>query len=169
MKFIPCFLLGFLLQAGVTHAAPPLMQEDDKTLIKLTGERTKLQRQTNPVDRAKTGIKVSELLLTLVSGAVRKGDLELMATRLNEYTATITDAHETLVKTGRNAHSKPSGFKDLEIALRRQMRQLDDLGGALSFDERSPVTRARTVAADIRDAILKAMFGGQNNAPSVRS
>ena len=41
-----------------------------------------------------------------------------------------------MIKTGRDAHRKPKGFKDLEISLRRQVRILDDIGKGLTFDQR---------------------------------
>ena len=100
--------------------------------------------------------------MTLVSDAVKNGDLERMEQRLDEYVAAIQDAHQSMVKTGRDAHRKPKGFKDLEIALRRQVRQLDDIGAGLTFDQREPVVKAREQASSIRDDLLKALFGEQN-------
>jgi hypothetical protein len=121
---------------------------------------SRLKTQGDPVSRTKTNIKISEILITLITDAVRGGDLEVMEHRLDEYTAAIQDAHQTMVKTGRDAHRKPGGFKDLEIALRRQVRQLEDLGGTLTFDQREPVEKAKTQAAEIRDNLIKLLFGG---------
>ena len=67
-----------------------------------------------------------------------------------------------MMKTGRDAHRKPGGFKDLEIAFRRHVRQLVDIGKALTFDEREPLDKAKDEAIDIRDDLLKALFGEQN-------
>ena len=140
----------------------------DKRLQRLEKERQNLARQTDPVGRTKTEIRISEILLTLVSDAVQSGEIEAMEKRLDEYTAAIQDAHQTMMKTGRDAHRRPGGFKDLEIALRRQVRQLEDIGKGLTFDQRDPVDKAREQAADIRDDLLKALFGEQN-APSRKS
>jgi hypothetical protein len=70
-----------------------------------------------------------------------------------------------MMKTGRDAHKKPKGFRELEISLRRQVNQLKDIGGALSYDQREPVEKARDEAARIRDDLLKALFGSQNVTP----
>lgn len=145
-----------------------LQTDYDKRLQRLEKERANLGRQTDPVGRTKTQIKISEILLTLVSDAVQSGEIEAMEKRLGEYMAAIQDAHQTMMKTGRDAHKKPGGFKDLEIALRRQVRQLEDIGKGLTFDQRDPVDKAREQAADIRDDLLKALFGEQN-APSRKS
>ena len=139
-----------------------------RQLERLQKEKANLNRQTDPVGRTKAQIKVSEVLLTLIGNAVQAGDMDLMQKYLGEYMAAIHDAHQTMMKTGRDAHRKPGGFKDLEIALRRHVRQLEDIGKALTFDEREPVDKAREEAADIRDDLLKALFGEQN-APSRKS
>jgi hypothetical protein len=145
-----------------------LQTPTDKRLVRLESERDKLKRTTDPVDRAKTDITISEILLTLASDAARSGEPEVLGKRLGEYVDTIQDAHQTMVKTGRDAHRKPGGFKDLEIALRRQIRMLDDLGHGLTFDQREPVDKAKQQASDIRDDLLKALFG-EENAPSRKS
>ena len=162
------FLLLMNLNSGAAVPFSFLQTGYDKRLERLQKEREKLVRQTDPVGRTKTQIKVSEILLTLVSDAVQSGEGEVMEKRLGEYTAAIHDAHQTMMKTGRDAHRKPGGFKDLEIALRRQVRQLEDIGKGLSFDQRGPVDNAREVAAEIRNDLIKALFGEQN-APSRKS
>src|SRR5207247_5883331 len=97
--------------------------------------------------------------------SVQAEEQERVDERLDEYAAAIQDDHQTMAKAGRDAHKKPKGFKDLEIALRRQVRQLEDIGQGLSFDKREPVEKAKAEASTIRDQLLKALFGEQN-APS---
>src|SRR5262245_58864625 len=106
----------------------------DKRFERLQKERDKLIRQTDPVDRTKTCITVSEILLSLASDAIKTGEPEVLDKRLSEYVDTIREAHQTMMKTGRDAHRKPKGFKELEIALRRQIRLLDDLARTVTFD-----------------------------------
>jgi len=153
-------LLVFTLSSGAV--------QPNKQLERLQKEKANLTRQTDPVGRTKTEIKISEALLTLISDAVQAGDMELMQKYIADYCAAIKDAHETMMKTGRDAHRKPGGFKDLEIALRRHVRQLVDIGKALTFDEREPLDKAKEEAIDIRDDLLKALFGEQN-APARKS
>jgi hypothetical protein len=142
-----------------------LQGQIDKRLERLQRERDKLSRLTDPVDRTKTDITISEILLSLAGDAARSSEPEALEKRMTEYVQTIRDAHQTMVKTGRDAHRKPKGFKDLEIALRRQIRALDDLAHNVTFDQRDPVDKAKQEASDIRDDLLKALFGEQN-APS---
>jgi hypothetical protein len=160
------FVLLLFLSLNLFAAALSFSQSNsDKRLERLQKEREKLNGQTDPVGRTKTQIKISEILLTLISDAVNSGEAEVMEGRLEEYRSAIQDAHQTMMKTGRDAHRKPGGFKDLEIALRRHVRQLEDIGKGLTFDQREPVDKAKEQAVDIRDDLLKALFGEQN-APS---
>ncbi len=158
-------LLVFSISSCAVVRTTPLRAQFDKRLQQLEREKDKLRRQSDPVDRTKTQIKISDLLLSLVSDAIRVNDFEMMEARLDDYVSAIQDAHQTMVKTGRDAHQKSKGFKELEIALRQQVRQLEDIARGLAFDQRDPVEKAKEEAANIRDELLKALFGEQN-APS---
>jgi hypothetical protein len=170
MQKLERFLLLLVVVAFSSCAirTTPLQGQYDKRLERLQKERDKLTRLTDPIDRTKTDIAISEILLSLASEAIKTGEPEMLGKRLNEYMDTIRDAHETMMKTGRDAHRKPKGFKDLEIALRRQIRVLDDLAHSVSFDQRDPVEKAKAQASDLREELLKALFGEQN-APSRKS
>ena len=164
MKQFMLAVLASSLASCAMHAIPTF-QEPDKRLVNLQKEKDRLTRATDPVQRTKTQIKISEILLVLTGDAVRTGDMEDMQQRLDDYVAAIQDAHKTMVKTGRDAHKKPGGFRDLEIALRRHVNRLKDIGDALTFEERDPVQKARDEAGRIREELLKALFGGPNVTP----
>ena len=158
-------MLLFLVAASCAVRTASLQGQVDKRLERLERERAHLKNATDPVDRTKSDIAISEILLSLASDAVRSGEPEVLEKRLGEYVDTIEDAHQCLIKTGRDAHRKPKGFKDLEIVLRRQIRMLDDIGKGLTFDQREPVDKAKQQASDIRDDLLRALFGEQNAPP----
>jgi hypothetical protein len=164
MKQFMIAMAALSLASCAMHAIPTF-QEPDKRLVDLQKEKDRLNRATDPVRRTKSQIKISEILLGLTSDAIRTGDLDGMQQRLDAYVAAIQDAHKTMMKTGRDAHKKPGGFRDLEIALRRHVNRLKDIGDALTFEERDPVQKARDEAARIRDELLKALFGGPNVTP----
>ena len=164
-SFVLIVLLIVSSCAARSSSSSSFRQAYDKRLERLENEREKLKRQTDPVGRTKTEIRISEILLTLVRDAVKTGDLELMEQRLEEYVKAIEDARQTVMQTGRDAHKKPGGFKDLEIAFAAKSRQLEGIEQGLTFDQREPLDKAKEQAADIRDEMLKALFGEQN-APS---
>lgn len=156
------FILLIVLTTASCTIRTASLQQIDKRLERLDREREKLKRTTDAVDRTKIEIDISEILLSLVSDAVRSGEPEVLGKRLGEYVDAIEDAHQGLMKTGRDAHRKPKGFKELEISLRRQIRILDDIGRGLTYDQREPVDKAKQEASSIRDDLLKALFGEQN-------
>ena len=155
-------LVALLFGLSVYAAGSSLWAQQEKQLERLSKERQRLQREDDPVGRTKTQIKVADILLSLISEAVNNSNFDRMQSHLEEYLAAIQDAHNTMMKSGRDAQKKSGGFKDLEIALRRHVRQLEDIGGVLTFDQREPVEKARGQATEIRDELLKALFGGQN-------
>ena len=136
-----------------------------KTEVSLQKERTSLSKTNNPVDRTKIQIKISNLLLTLLADAARDGNDKLAEQYLNDYSRTISDAHITMMKTGKDAHKHPAGFKDLEISLRKQQRQLSDAGKLMDVDSRADVDRVRKQASDISDELVKTMLLREPNAP----
>jgi len=150
------FLVAFLLNVRVLPAASP--QQADKRTEQLQKEREKLKREKDPVDHTKIQIKISEILLTFVADAIKNENSEELQKQLDEYCRTIQDGLQTMMNTGRDANKHPAGFKDLEIALRRQGLRLDSLGQALTYDQREPVLKAKAAASAIHDRLIKALL-----------
>lgn len=151
--------LPLVLQLVVALAPTALAATDEERARELQKERAKLEKVTDPVDRAKIGIKISEILLEDVGESVKEGDLHQMEQQLVQYSAAIQDAHQVLLNSGRNAAKKPGGFKELEIALRKQARTFDDFTRMVnSLQARVPIERAKELAIGIRDKLLKALF-----------
>jgi hypothetical protein len=152
MKRIASCLLILLL----TNA--PAWAGAENRALELQREREKLEKERDPVDRAKIGIKISDLLLDNVADSVRVGNFTDMEQELSAYVATIESAHQTLVDSGLNAQKKSGGFKDLEIALRKQVLKFDDYARMLTGDRREPLEEAKKLATGIRNKLLKALF-----------
>ena len=164
LKRLPLMLIVVAL-SSCTIRTGFLQGQIDKRLERLQKEKDKLSRTTDPVDRTKTDITISEILLSLATDAVKTGEPELLGKRLNEYVETIRDAHQTMMKTGRDAQRKAKGFKELEMALRRQIRMLDDMARSVSFDQRDPVEKTKQEVSEIRDDVFRALFGERNVPP----
>jgi hypothetical protein len=135
-----------------------------KTEEQLKKERSNLTRTTNPVSRTKIEIKISDLLITLMTDAARAGEDKKAEQYLNDYSNTIADAHLTMMKTGKDAHKHPEGFKDLEISLRKQQSRLSDAGKLMDVDSRDAVDKVRKQASNISDQLVKTMLLKDPNA-----
>ena len=157
MKRVVTVPLVLLLVVALAPTA--LAATDEERARELQKERAKLEKVTDPVDRAKIGIKISEILLEDVGESVKEGDLTQMEQQLVQYSAAIQEAHQVLLDSGRNAAKKPGGFKELEIALRKHARTFDDFTRMVnSLQARVPIERAKELAIGIRDKLLKALF-----------
>ena len=132
--------------------------EDDARAKELARERQRFAREVDPVDRAKIGIKISDILLEDVAESLKDGQFDAMEQQLTAYTETIQTAHSGLVESGRNAQKKPEGFKELEIALRKHLRRLEDFSRVLNLQRRIPLQKAKDLAGGVRDKLLKALF-----------
>jgi hypothetical protein len=133
----------------------------DVRLQRYDQERARLQRATNPVDRTRIQIRISDLLISFMGDAVGDGDREVLEARLDEYRETIINAYDTMMNSGRDATRSPGGFRELEIALRQHIRQLGDIGSQLTFENREPIERLISEVSSRRDQLLDALFPGQ--------
>ena len=136
-----------------------------KTAAALKKERSNLEKTSSPVQHTRIAIKVADLLITLTTEDAHAGNDRAVEENMNEYARTIEDARSTMIKTGADAHKHPAGFKDLEIAMRKQQRRLADIGKLVDFDKRSPIEKALKLASDISDKILRLMLLREPNAP----
>jgi hypothetical protein len=152
MKRIVSCLLFLLLTGTPSYGAA------ENRALELQREREKFEREKDPVDRAKIGIKISDLLLDNVADYVREGNFDNLQQELSAYAATIESAHQTLVASGRDAEKKAGGFRELEIALRKQVRKFDDYARMVATDRRGPIEQTKKLATGIRDKLLKALF-----------
>ena len=85
-------------------------------------------------------------------------DTDALAPLLNEYTTAVQSARNAIMNSDRDPTRRPAGFKDVEIALRQQLRSLRDIAGMLSFDERAPVERAIDIVTSVREELLRLLF-----------
>jgi hypothetical protein len=152
MKRIVFSLLVLLLAGAPGYAS------SDERARELLKERERFDKTKDPVDKAKIGIRITDLLLEEIADAVKDKNFTELDADLNAYTSTIETAHEVLASSGRDAQKKSGGFRDLEIALRKQVRKFDDYAKMLTVDRREPLEKAKKLATGIRDKLLKALF-----------
>lgn len=154
-----------IVTTGLVFALCSYAIAQSRTEVALQKERANLNRTTDPINRVKIQIKISDHLITLMTDAARTENDKLVEQYLNDYSNTISDAHLTLMKTGKDAHKHPAGFKDLEISLRKQQSRLNDVGKLLDVDSRDAVDKVRKQASNISDQLVKTMLLKDPNAP----
>jgi hypothetical protein len=156
MDFLLPRLLAGLLICGLL--APPAPAAPGRRPDKEADLLARLQRESNPVKKARIEIRLGRLKLSEAAGAYEKGNVEAADRLLSAYLERMNSAWERLKSSRRQAHKRPAGFKDLDIALREDARYLDDLKHRVPYMLRAPVEKVATEVEKLRDEVLKALF-----------
>lgn len=109
----------------------------------LDESRSRFQRESDPVRKARALPPLGEEELALVRQHTKEANFVEALKVLNEYRDAVQTAFAALKASGINAEKKPSGFKELEIHLRKILRQLGDIITSMPFSEREPFDRVR--------------------------
>ncbi len=126
----------------------------------------RIQREHNPVKKAKYEARLGRVKLLEAIDAYDKGNLERCQELLGAYLERMKGSWETLRSSGRQAVKQYQGFKELDIALREDARLLEDLKHRLPYSERSAVEKAVQEVERIRSEVLGALFPVQRPAAS---
>ncbi len=143
-------LAGILLAAGCAMG-----RETEEQLLQ------QIQAEQNPVKKAKDEIKLANLKLTQIQQAYAQGHIEAGAKSLGAMTDALKAAWKTLQDSGRVAVKQPQGFRELEIALREDVRALQDLAHTVSYLDRAPLEKAAEELDHVRSEVLHAQFPGR--------
>jgi hypothetical protein len=158
--YLACSLMLLICGCGVRLGRMNNQQKAERLAL----ERGRFQELTNPVDKTKSQIIISNILLDFVSSAARDGDFEGMRALLDQYGTAITAARDVMWESDRDALRNPAGYKDLELALRQHIRRLEELRRSLTIDEREAVDAAVTRAMNIRGEMIMKIFPQRSNS-----
>ncbi len=150
-RWAAALLMGAVLIPAVV--APTVRGAENEAQLE-----ARLERESNPVRKAKIQIRLSRFKLYQAADAFDKGNIEEAEKLLTAYLERVKGAWTTLKGSGRQAHKKPAGFKELDIALREDARYLDDLKHHVSYMVRAPVEKVAQEVEDLRNEVLKALF-----------
>ena len=150
-----CLLVGVALFDAV-GAAPHQDTEED------LGSR--LQRESNPVKKARYEIRLGRLQLLEAIDAFDKHDANKAQDLLGAYLTHIRSSWQLLQSSGRDAFRHPEGFKELDIALREDGRLLEDLSHRLSYYDRGDVDKTAKEIEQIRAKVIKELFPPRESA-----
>ncbi len=140
---------------GILLAGPCAMaRETEEQLVQ------RIQSEQNPVKKAKDEIKLASLKLTQVREAYAQGHIQEGAKLLVSLTDTTKASWKILQNSGRRASKQPEGFRELEIALREDVRTLQDVGRTVDYFDRSPLDNAAQELEKMRGEVLHALFPG---------
>jgi hypothetical protein len=120
--------------------------------------QARIEREQNPVKKAKFEVRLGRVKLTQAIAAYDKGDLDRSNALAAAYLVEMKGAWQRLRGTGRNAEKKPEGFRELDIALREDARVLDDLAHRIPYNDRGPVAEVAHAVDQLHGEVLAALF-----------
>jgi hypothetical protein len=138
------------LLAPVCAAAP---REDD-----LASLRAQFQQQTDPIKRAKLFPRLGTALLAEMKKQETAKQYERVPALLIEYRDSAAIAVSALSGAGRDAEKHASGFRELEMHLRRALRQVNDIVYGMPLDDREPLLGPQHDIEDLDNKLVKALF-----------
>jgi len=102
--------------------------------IRVQDLRTQFVREPNPVRRAKLLPKLEQAEFVEIRQHVDGGDYAKALEILGGYRDDIRATQKALDATGVDPEKKPAGYKELQIAVRESLRQLNEIFVALPGD-----------------------------------
>src|SRR5260370_25378250 len=122
MRLVHVPAVAFAITALVYAGASSARHADSESDL-----AARLQREQNPVKKAKYEIRLGRLKLNQAIDAYDKGSPDQSGQLLDAYLERMKSSWQILRDSGRNAVRQPQGFKELDIALREDSRTLEDL------------------------------------------
>jgi hypothetical protein len=143
---------SLLLWAGTAVAIPGKSHDDEAKLS------SKLEREKNPVKKAKLEVRLGRLKLEGAFSAYSKGQYKDCWRLLDAYQDFMDRAWADLQASGKIAAKKSDGFKQLDIGLRESRRDLEDFETHITYDERQAVEKIRVRTENLHNRVLIALF-----------
>lgn len=142
-------MLGFVV------GAPTQSKRVEKDLAQ---DKVKYEKADNPVDRAKAFEKLGHEEYVAARQALDGGNTDEALQFLADYNEQATDTHQALLKTGVDPEKHSNGFRQLQISLREHERDLRDLMGRVTFDQRAPFEKLERAMEGLNQKLMLELF-----------
>jgi len=142
-------------------ACAPVRAQD-----RLARAMERYERESDPVKKARAMVKVGEAQIDLARKQARIGEFVASLDTLTRYRDQVRQTFDALKATGIDAERKPRGFKELQISLRRGIRDIDHLILTLPTDRRPFFREIRRDLSDVQNALIDALFPRRFGRPS---
>lgn len=117
-----------------------------------------VKQEADLEDRAELAVRYARALVHDAARHYRDGKRDEGAAVLREIQEAVELANESLVQTGKPAWKRSKPFKQVEIATRKLLRDLDDLDRKLGFDERDTLLAVRARIDEMNQKLLMSIM-----------
>ena len=128
---------------------------------RLAAWREQFQTDRDAVHQAKNFSRLGDALLEEMRKQAEAGDVPAALASFEEYRDDLRRILTGLKATGRNAEKHPSGFKELQIYLRKTLRNLDQIVLRVPFDRRAAFEGPRRDVGLIDEELFHLLFPRQ--------
>ena len=133
---------------------------------KLSDLQTKFDRENKSVAKAKLLEKLGDEQILAARAAGHQGDYNAAGLILEKYRDNGRAAVEALTKQQGDAERHPNGFRQAEMALRRGIREVDEMLIVVPDVYRPPLQIVRRDLIDLNDRLLRALFPRRQEPPA---
>jgi hypothetical protein len=134
---------------------PIALQAADKKLAELQAE---FDREASAVHKAKLLEKLGDAQFAQSRDAGKSSDYSAVDISMEKYRDNVRAAFESLKKQHPGAERHPNGYKQLEMAVRRGIREVDDTLLVAPQEYRPPLQLVRQDLIAIDDDLLRMLF-----------
>ena len=118
----------------------------------------RIEREHDPVKRAKLETRLAHIKLLRGVEACEKDDDAACRQFMTAYLDLTRSSWKDLQGSGRNAVKQPAGFKELDIALRENIRELDDAKRKIALEDRDAIEPVIQQLEKLHEEVLAALF-----------
>jgi hypothetical protein len=120
--------------------------------------QARFDHETNGVHKAKLIQKLGDAQMDEARRAGKAGDFSAMGVTLEKYRDNVRDAVEALKKQHPDAEKQSNGYRQLEMHLRKGIRELDDALLVSPEGYKPPLQIVRQDLVGMDDELLKMLF-----------
>ena len=117
-----------------------------------------IQQEPNPERRSQMAIDNANSSLDAARKQYQDGDTDKADASLNEVSASVDLAYQSLLDTGKEARRDPKFFKRTELATRQLLRRIEGVAESMSFQDRQMAEKLRDHVATVHDSLLQAIM-----------
>lgn len=94
-------------------------------------------------------------------GYLAQGDMKQVGASLEEVSASVELAYDSLQQTHKVPSRSPKYFKKAEIETRELLRRIEDFREQMSVDDRDEIDKVRAVVQKVHESLLEGIMGGK--------
>jgi hypothetical protein len=119
---------------------------------------TSIRQEPNLERRSQLAMDYAGAALDTARNDYQAGDTARTEAALDEVSASVDLAYQSLLDTGKEARRDPKFFKRTELATRQLLRRIEGLADAMGFQDRPLADKVRDRVAAVHDDLLKAIM-----------